>query len=190
MVVQILSTDYVDVGPLVFGLTSCDPSCLHPEDIPANGDLLLDCPEYWVVCRECVEFSQRGDEISFSVSHTGEVQISKNGGPPTVVTHGDYTLKLWAFINTDGTTQRIRVISSPPTVSPVRNVERCVVMPENSESMNNLNSLAEIIRNTVIQHSMVQSNAPSDMVQVQPGLNGETMLVVNLPSLHPNLINH
>lgn len=196
MVVQILSTESMYVGSLALGLTSCDPSYLQPGDFPDDADLLLDRPEYWVVSKDFASNPQRGDEISICVTHTGEVQISKNGRPPTVVMHVDYTLKLWAFLDVYGSTQRIRVMSSPAAVSPARNVDRRIVMPASSESMNSLNSQSELRRNSVIQHSIVQPNsrvccvAPTDMVQVQPSLNGGAVLVVNLPPVHPNLVNH
>lgn len=191
IVVQILSTESMYVGALALGLTSCDPNHLQSTDLPDDSDLLLDRPEYWVVSKDFASNPQRGDEISFCVTRNGEVQISKNGRPPTVVMHVDQSLKLWAFLDIYGSTQKIRVLSCPP-VSPSRNVERRIMSPT-SESMNSINSQSEIRRNSVIQQSAIQQNqrvcsvVPTDLVQVQPSLNGGAVLVVNLPPTH--LIN-
>lgn len=42
----------------------------------------------------------------------GEVQMSKNGGSPTVLMHIDQSLTLWAFLDVYGSTQKIRVLGS------------------------------------------------------------------------------
>lgn len=189
IVVQILSTEPMYVGSLALGLTSCDPTVLQNTDLPDDSDLLLDRPEYWVVSKDFASNPQRGDEISFCVTHNGEVQISKNGRPPSVVMHVDQSLKLWAFFDIYGSTQRIRVLSCPVSVSPARNLDRRVISPS-SESMNNLNSQSELRRNSVIQPSRVCSVVPTEMVQVQPSMNGGAVLVVNLPPAHANLVNH
>lgn len=194
IVVQILSTESMYVGSLALGLTSCDPNFLQGTDLPDDSDLLLDRPEYWVVSKDFASSPQRGDEISFCVTHSGEVQISKNGRPPSVVMHVDQTLKLWAFLDIYGSTQRIRVYSCPAAISPARN-DRRLIAPSNSESMNSLNSQSELRRNSVIpqQHPIVQPSrvccvTPSaDMVQVQSSINGGAVLVVNLPA--SNIIN-
>ncbi|GLV38088.1 neuralized [Carabus blaptoides fortunei] len=100
MVVHILSTASDYVGSLALGVTSCDPSYLQPGDSSADADL-RHRPEYWVVNKDFASNPQLGDEISFCVSHTGEVQIYKKGGTPTVMMHIDYTLKLWALTCSD-----------------------------------------------------------------------------------------
>lgn len=194
LVVQILSTEPMYVGSLALGLTSCDPNHLQSTDLPDDSDFLLDRPEYWVVSKDIANNPQRGDEISFCVTRNGEVQISKNGRPPTVVMHVDQSLKLWAFFDIYGSTQRIRVLSCPSSVSPARNIDRRIISPTTSESMNSLNSQSEIRRNSVIQQqaavqpsSRVCSVVPTEMVQVQPSMNGGAVLVVNLPPTH--LIN-
>lgn len=197
IVVQIISTEPMYVGSLALGLTSCDPNHLQNSDLPDDSDLLLDRPEYWVVSKDFASSPIRRDEISFCVTHNGEVQISKNGRPPTVVMHVDQSLKLWAFLDIYGSTQRIRVLSCSANVSPARNLERRIISPTSSESMNSLNSQSEIRRNIVIQqasmappNTRVCSVVPTEMVQVQPSMNGGAVLVVNLPPAHANLINH
>lgn len=195
IVVQILSTEPMYVGSLALGLTSCDPTHLQNTDLPDDSDLLLDRPEYWVVSKDFARNPQRGDEISFCVTHNGEVQISKNGRAPNVVMHVDQSLKLWAFLDIYGSTQRIRVLSCPANVSPARNLERRIISPT-SESMNSLNSQSEIRRNSVIQQAALAPpnprvcSLPTEMVQVQPSMNGGAVLVVSLPPTHANLINH
>lgn len=107
------------VGALAFGLTNCDPSTLETGDLPEDADSLLDRPEYWVVQKDVANNPQRGDELAFSVSQDGEVQISKNGGPPVVFMHVDQTLQLWAFFDVYGSTQKVRILGAAP--SPCRN---------------------------------------------------------------------
>ncbi|KOX72842.1 Protein neuralized [Melipona quadrifasciata] len=117
LVVQILATEPMYVGALALGLTSCDPARLTPEDLPDDSDLLLDRPEYWVVSKDVASSPQPGDEIAFTVTHFGEVQMSKNGGPPNVVMHVDQSLQLWAFFDVYGSTQRVRMLAERPTQS-------------------------------------------------------------------------
>jgi protein neuralized len=71
VVIQVLATEPMYVGALAFGLTSCDPGMIQGADLPDDADLLLDRPEYWVVSKDVASFPQRGDELSFSVTHTG-----------------------------------------------------------------------------------------------------------------------
>ncbi|XP_049833291.1 protein neuralized isoform X2 [Schistocerca gregaria] len=112
IVIQVLATQSLYVGSLAFGLTSCDPATLQPADLPDDSDLLLDRPEYWVVSKYVVNSPQRGEELSFCITHSGEVQVSRNGGPPAVVMHVDQTLQLWAFWDVYGNTQKIRILGS------------------------------------------------------------------------------
>ncbi|XP_017781062.1 PREDICTED: protein neuralized isoform X2 [Nicrophorus vespilloides] len=188
MVIQILSTEPVFQGCLGLGLTSCDPATLQACDLPDDSNFLLDRPEYWVISRDFARNLNVGDEISFCISANGEVQISKNGGPPAVVIHVDQTLKLWAFFDVYGSTRRIRVLSYTAPTTPTRNPLR-IMTPSNSESMNSLNSQSELRRNSV--HPQVSSRcclAPAD-IQLQPSANGGTVLSVILPPSHANLIN-
>ena len=71
VVIQVLATEPMYVGALAFGLTSCDPATIQGADLPDDSDLLLDRPEYWVVSRDVASCPQRGDELSFCVTHTG-----------------------------------------------------------------------------------------------------------------------
>lgn len=126
IVVQILGTEPMFQGSLGLGLTSCDPATLTQADLPDDSNFLLDRPEYWVLSRDFARNLNKGDEISFCISQNGEVQISRNGGSPLVVIHVDETLRLWAFFDIYGSTQRIRVLSSPSPISPARNPDRLV----------------------------------------------------------------
>lgn len=111
LIVQVLRTEPMYVGALALGLTSCDPATLQPSDLPDDSDLLLDRPEYWVVSKDIASNPVRGDEIIFSISQNGEVQISKNDGPASVIMHVDQSLQLWAFLDVYGSTQSVRVLS-------------------------------------------------------------------------------
>ncbi|XP_046487241.1 protein neuralized isoform X2 [Neodiprion pinetum] len=166
LVVQILATEPMYVGALALGLTSCDPSKLTAEDLPDDSDLLLDRPEYWVVSKDVASCPQPGDEIAFTVTHYGEVQMSKNGGAPSVVMHVDQSLQLWAFVDVYGSTQRVRMLASRPT-SPPRQ-QRQAAAPAGTQHSNHSNAATELSRF-------------SEMVQFKPAVGGGTVLVVNLP---------
>lgn len=205
LIVQILRTEPMYVGALALGLTSCDPATLQSSDLPDDSDLLLDRPEYWVVSKDVASNPVRGDEIIFTVAHNGEVQISKNDGPPTVVMHVDQSLQLWAFLDVYGSTQSVRVLShmvpSPqystpisPTPTSSLAIQRPITQryPASSESNNSNESLAHqrrsmpVSSNAQLQSTPVTSNRvipSSDMIQLQPG---GTVLVVNLPPATSN----
>lgn len=199
VVVQILATEPMFQGCLGLGLTSCDPATLTTSDLPDDSNFLLDRPEYWVISRDFARNLNRGDEISFCVAPNGEVQISRNGGPPSVVIHVDQTLRLWAFFDVYGSTQRIRVSSYSGPVSPLRavpidqhNHHHRLITPSSSasESMNSINSQSEMRRNSVLQAAAAAASAggnsrlcgvvPAD-IQVQPSANGGAVLSVILP---------
>ncbi|KAK7870384.1 hypothetical protein R5R35_000551 [Gryllus longicercus] len=129
IVIQVMATEPMYVGALAFGLTSCDPASIQGSELPDDSDNLLDRPEYWVVSKDVASCPQRGDELTFCVTHTGEVQFSKNGSPPVVFMHVDHTLQLWAFLDVYGSTQKVRICgsmlelrpasSSPPVLRPL-----------------------------------------------------------------------
>ncbi|XP_060526905.1 protein neuralized isoform X2 [Cylas formicarius] len=187
IVVQVLSTEPMYQGCLGLGLTSCDPATLQTTDLPDDSNFLLDRPEYWVISRDFARNLNKGDEISFCISATGEVQIACNGGAPLVVIHVDQTLRLWAFFDIYGSTQRIRVLSGH--ASPTRsNPERR--HPTTSESINSLNLQNEMSRQSNGRLSAVQTPAqpqngrlcfPQADIQVQPAANGGAVLSVILP---------
>lgn len=175
LVVQILSTEPMYVGALALGLTSCDPARLTAEDLPDDSDLLLDRPEYWVVSKDVASSPQPGDEIAFTVTHYGAVQMSKNGGPPNVVMHVDQSLQLWAFVDAYGSTQRVRMLASRPTSPPRQrqsNPSPATVVQQQQQQQqqhsNHSNAATELSRF-------------SEMVQFKPAVGGGTVLVVNLP---------
>ncbi|XP_054010095.1 protein neuralized-like isoform X1 [Hylaeus anthracinus] len=174
LVVQILATEPMYVGALAMGLTSCDPARLTAEDLPDDSDLLLDRPEYWVVSKDVASSPQPGDEIAFTVTHFGEVQMSKNGGPPNVVMHIDQSLQLWAFVDVYGSTQRVRMLASRPTSPPRQrqsNSSPATIVQQQQQQQqfsNHSNAATELSRF-------------SEMVQFKPAVGGGTVLVVNLP---------
>jgi len=67
--VTAVERDYI--GGVAFGVTSCDPNCLHTSDLPDDADLLLDRPEYWVVHKDVCAKPDVGDELSFSLTSSG-----------------------------------------------------------------------------------------------------------------------
>ncbi|KAJ8705770.1 hypothetical protein PYW08_012816 [Mythimna loreyi] len=112
IVVQILATEAAYAGSLAIGLTSCDPATLRPCDLPDDAELLLDRPEYWVVRRDAANGLRRGDELAVTLTQDGEVRVSRNGSTPVTVMHVDHTLRLWAFVDIYGATQKVRMLST------------------------------------------------------------------------------
>ncbi|KAG7298516.1 hypothetical protein JYU34_018152 [Plutella xylostella] len=112
LVVQILATEPAYAGSLAIGLTSCDPATLRPTDLPDDAEQLLDRPEYWVVRRDAANGLRRGDELAVTLTLDGEVRVSRNGSNPITVMHVDHTLRLWAFVDIYGATQKVRMLSS------------------------------------------------------------------------------
>lgn len=211
LIVQVLRNDSRCVGGLAIGLTSCDPATLRPSELPDDSDLLLDRPEYWVVSKDAASAPVRGDEIIFSVMPNGEVQISKNNGPPTVVMHVDQSLTLWAFLDVYGSTQSVRVLSHLPALpqlyqtmsasTAVLPTQRSMpqrfasqVLPP-AESVSSIESIHQPPPMPLINHSRVQSPlshavpppnrviSSSELIQLQ---TGGTVLVVNLPPATSN----
>ncbi|XP_055713783.1 protein neuralized isoform X1 [Phlebotomus papatasi] len=206
LIVQVLRTESMYVGALALGLTSCDPATLMPTDLPDDSDLLLDRPEYWVVSKDIASTPNRGDEITFCVTVKGEVTISKNGGPATVVMHVDQSLELYAFLDVYGSTQSVRVMSLPPPSPPQplptttavavpsailpqshpnASPRRLQVQLPGSESMNSISSHGSQVEQRKLMPVACTSasrviNVPStrEMIQLQPR---GAVLVVNLP---------
>lgn len=71
MSVAAVERDYV--GGLAFGMTSCDPHCLRVTELPDDADLLLDRSEYWVVHKDVCTKPDVGDELSFSLTSSGQL---------------------------------------------------------------------------------------------------------------------
>lgn len=210
LIVQVLRTEPMYVGALAMGLTSCDPATLTPSDLPDDSDLLLDRPEYWVVSKDIASNPVRGDEIIFSITPNGEVQISKNDGPPSVIMHVDQSLQLWAFLDVYGSTQSVRVLSqmatSPQYQTPISNsttmlsIQRPISQRYTSQNLTPADSISsiEVMPAPASTAQITQSRraipvaAPpptnrvissSDMIQLQ---SGGTVLVVNLPPASSN----
>lgn len=203
LIVQVLRTEPMYVGALALGLTSCDPATLQPSDLPDDSDLLLDRPEYWVVSKDIASNPVSGDEIIFTITPNGEVQISKNDGPPTTVMHVDQSLQLWAFLDVYGSTQSVRVLSQmvpssqyqTPTISQsasMVSVQRPTRYTSQSLVPNDMMSSIELLPPAQIsqaRRSMPVSTvtpatnriiSSSEMIPIHPQ-SGGTVLVVNLP---------
>lgn len=172
IVIQVLATEPMYIGALALGLTSCDPSTLQPNDLPDDSDLLLDRPEYWVVSKDVASYPQRGDELAFCITSAGEVQMSKNGNPPSTLMHVDQSLTLWAFLDVYGSTQKIRILGSSIIESRIGNMSPSPPVSLNSrpESRSLRVSLPE-----------TRCCPSAEVVQLGSAVAGGTVLVVNLP---------
>ncbi|KOB68675.1 putative neuralized, partial [Operophtera brumata] len=118
IVVRVLETEAAYAGSLAIGLTSCDPAMLQPCDLPDDAEWLLDRPEYWVVRRDAATGLRRGDELAVTLTLDGEVRISRNGSNPVTDMHVDHTVRLWAFVDIYGATQKVMMLSSQLTQTP------------------------------------------------------------------------
>lgn len=194
-IVQILKNDSLYGGSLGIGLTSCSPNTLSPTELPDDSDVLLDRPEYWVVSKDIGQVVQlsRGDEIKFSVTMSGEVQISRNDNAPITLMYIDQSLQLWAIFDVYGSTQGIRVLSKPIPMPPAYqqppaplSIHKALTspVPLNHRMMP---AQAQIpIETGISSTSMTRSGTttsiisgiPSGDIQVQ---SSGTVLVVNLP---------
>ncbi|XP_076368522.1 E3 ubiquitin-protein ligase neur isoform X2 [Tachypleus tridentatus] len=120
LVIQVTKTEQMYVGALAFGLTSCDPATVNGIDLPEDADSLLDRPEYWVVKKDIGNSPQLGDELTFLITNSGEVQFIKNRQAPTTVMHVDHTLNLWAFLDLYGNTTRVRLLGTTTEIPAVQ----------------------------------------------------------------------
>lgn len=197
-IIQILKNDSLYGGSLAVGLTSCNPSNLLPNDLPDDSDVLLDRPEYWVVSKDIGQIVtlQRGDEIKFSVSMAGEVQISRNENAPITLMYIDQSLQLWTFFDVYGSTQGIRVLSkNTPAMPPVYqqppqpqhlSIQKALTSPvplnqrmmaaAQSQSRDDLVSSSRSLRHNT---TYISTNEANGDIQVQ---HGGTVLVVNIPA--------
>uniref|UniRef100_A0A6M2E0Q8 Putative notch signaling protein n=1 Tax=Xenopsylla cheopis TaxID=163159 RepID=A0A6M2E0Q8_XENCH len=178
-----MNTEPMFVGALALGLTSCDPAKLTQADLPDDSEMLLDRPEYWVVTKIAGN-PERDDQISFCLTATGEVQISKNNSPKSVLMHVDQSLQLWAFLDIYGSTQSVRMMSVLPTMiqPPSHRLHVCLSASNIApESMNGSNLQAEQQRRPSIPPRLIQMPSDNDMLQLQSVPNGGAVLVVNLP---------
>ncbi|KAK2163673.1 hypothetical protein LSH36_75g04037 [Paralvinella palmiformis] len=116
LVIQILSLQNEYTGGLAFGMTSCDPITISPDELPDDSDLLLDRPEYWVVNKDVCTTPEVGDELSFHLTTEGEVRYGKNGHYITTLMYIDKTLPMWAFFDVYGNTQKIHCLAFPFSV--------------------------------------------------------------------------
>lgn len=112
LVLQVLKTDELYAGSLAFGLTTCDPSYLNLADLPDDSHQLLDRPEYWVVIKDVASKPMAGDEIAFSVTASGEVQMTKNRQRPITLMHVDISQPLWGFFDLFGSTLKVRLLGT------------------------------------------------------------------------------
>ncbi|VDM44360.1 unnamed protein product [Toxocara canis] len=112
IVIQILDVESAYTGSLAFGLTCCDPIKVQSSSLPVDSDDLLERPEYWVGIKDVGAQPKATDELSFWMTEKGEVYFAKNNLPPRVIIHVDTEVRLWAFFDVYGSTQRIRLLGA------------------------------------------------------------------------------
>uniref|UniRef100_A0A0N5B0E2 Neuralized n=1 Tax=Syphacia muris TaxID=451379 RepID=A0A0N5B0E2_9BILA len=118
IVIQILETENAYSGSLAFGVTSCDPVTIRTSTLPLDSDELLNRHEYWVGIKDVAAQPKVLDELSFWITRKGEVYFSKNNAPARPIIYVDTTVKLWAFFDIYGTTQKIRLLGTAKVVNP------------------------------------------------------------------------
>ncbi|KAL3982258.1 Neuralized family protein [Acanthocheilonema viteae] len=112
IVIQILDIESAYTGSMAFGLTCCDPVNLQGSTLPVDSDDLLERPEYWVGIKDVAAQPKISDELSFWITEKGEVYFAKNNLASRVIIHVDTSVRLWAYFDVYGTTQKIRVLGS------------------------------------------------------------------------------
>ncbi|KAH7732060.1 Neuralized family protein [Aphelenchoides avenae] len=110
LAVIVLATEDAFTGALAFGLTSCDPISVAASRLPIDCDELLERSEYWVCIKDVAATPIIGDKLVFYFDKDGKVFFSKNNAPPRVIMHVDVSVKLWAFFDLYGKTQKIKII--------------------------------------------------------------------------------
>ncbi|KFM64265.1 Neuralized-like protein 1A, partial [Stegodyphus mimosarum] len=110
VIMQVLQTDYFARGPLMYGITSCNPSYLDQYELPENTDDLMDRLEYWVVKPDTNHY-RIGDIIVYKINAEGEVSILKND-QKSAVFHVDPTQPLWLFINIIGSISELWLVGT------------------------------------------------------------------------------
>uniref|UniRef100_A0A8D2P6P7 E3 ubiquitin-protein ligase NEURL1B n=1 Tax=Zosterops lateralis melanops TaxID=1220523 RepID=A0A8D2P6P7_ZOSLA len=96
-------------GALSFGVTSCDPSTLRTNELPADPDFLLDRKEYWVVYRAFPVLNS-GDILSFMVLPNGEVHHGVNGVSRGMLMCVDTSQSLWVFFTIHGVINQLKIL--------------------------------------------------------------------------------
>jgi len=83
LTIEIVSTspldEELDTGGLAFGMTTCDPATLNPEELPDDSDYLLDRPEYWIVNKDICLNPRVGDKLSFHLTLGGRYSFVTPG---------------------------------------------------------------------------------------------------------------
>uniref|UniRef100_A0A8C5U2J9 E3 ubiquitin-protein ligase NEURL1B n=1 Tax=Malurus cyaneus samueli TaxID=2593467 RepID=A0A8C5U2J9_9PASS len=105
-------------GALSFGITSCDPSTLRTNELPADPDFLLDRKEYWVVYR-AFPVLNNGDILSFMVLPNGEVHHGVNGASRGMLMCVDTSQSLWVFFTIHGVINQLKILGKCTVLTPL-----------------------------------------------------------------------
>uniref|UniRef100_A0A8C0FNU3 E3 ubiquitin-protein ligase NEURL1B n=1 Tax=Bubo bubo TaxID=30461 RepID=A0A8C0FNU3_BUBBB len=108
-------------GALSFGITSCDPSTLRTNELPADPDFLLDRKEYWVVYRAFPVLNS-GDILSFMVLPNGEVHHGVNGASRGMLMCVDTSQSLWVFFTIHGVINQLKILGKVCVLYVVRSI--------------------------------------------------------------------
>ncbi|KAK6110567.1 Neuralized family protein [Brugia pahangi] len=146
IVIQILDIESAYTGSMAFGLTCCDPVNLQGSTLPVDSDDLLERPEYWVGIKDVAAQPKISDELSFWITEKGEVYFAKNNLTPRVIIHVDTSVKLWAYFDVYGTTQKIRVLGSIKIVAAYQMAVRLPPVPAITRTSRSLLDLSPEIR--------------------------------------------
>ncbi|XP_062866457.1 E3 ubiquitin-protein ligase NEURL1 [Trichomycterus rosablanca] len=98
-------------GLLSYGVTSCDPATLHPNDLPPNPEELVDRKEFWAVCRVPKPLHS-GDVLGFLLTQDGELVLSQNGVNAGMQACVDNSRPLWMFFGLHGALTQLRILGS------------------------------------------------------------------------------
>ena len=122
LMIQITGSNAGITGSLAFGLTTCDPSTLSSRDLPSDPHSLLDRPEYWVVVKNVASNPTSGDLLTFYITSSGQVQLTKNQLPPVTLMHVDPSQRFFPFFDLCGSTVQIKSLgaSVPVALQPPR----------------------------------------------------------------------
>lgn len=172
IVIQILETESAYSGSLAFGVTSCDPVTIRTSSLPLDSDELLNRPEYWVGIKDVAAQPKVLDELSFWITDKGEVYFAKNNLTARVIMYVDTAVRLWAFFDVYGTTQKIRLLGTVKVGASASVQHRIPLLQNTSRSTRSLIDLSPEPSSSRIpgpENSNVQpqhsSRAPSHLPQ-------------------------
>ncbi|XP_077437656.1 E3 ubiquitin-protein ligase NEURL1-like isoform X2 [Vanacampus margaritifer] len=194
---EIVSAVLQSDGPaqLSYGVTTCDPAMLKPQEMPSDLAWLQDRLEFWALDRLSAALMDE-DVLSFEVSAAGEVVASRNGASLGVRLYVDNSRPLWMFFAPHKNITQLRIFGSDAQ-GPLKSPSSVPSRPRSPLSMTNAPATntpteSNVTIDRLLNSSRVSSTGSSQATipLVQSLLNSSSSAVnvpnVGLPSKRHN----